>query len=215
MQGVATGLTLCAPSRAVRGMRVGGTSPGGTHGASGSILGYSQLGGAPWRVGLIILLSFNMMASVECQTPPPPSLPPSMSPLSPPPPQRKHVPLSPPRSPQSSSASCAHCGNDGGACGEGQSPEACCYGGNMFEGLCFELRHLAANCSQPDVKIVYCSPSQPPALPPSPASPPALPLPPFSPPPPVGAKSNMSTIEYPQWAVQTRGTDLCMPATAI
>ena len=77
----------------------------------------------------------------------------------------------------------------------------------MFEGLCFELRHLAANCSQPDVKIVYCSPSQPPALPPSPASPPALPLPPFSPPPPVGAKSNMSTIEYPQWAVQAGGTD--------
>ena len=82
----------------------------------------------------------------------------------------------------------------------------------MFEGLCLELRHLEANCSQPDVKIVYCwPPSQPPALSPSPASPPALPLPPFSPPPPVGAKNNMSTIESSQWAVvQTRGTDLVL-----
>jgi hypothetical protein len=25
----------------------------------------------------------------------------------------------------------------------------------MLEGLCFELRHLAANCSHPDVNIVY------------------------------------------------------------
>jgi len=77
----------------------------------------------------------------------------------------------------------------------------------MFEGLCLELRHLEANCSQPDVKIVYCwPPSQPPALSPSPASPPALPLPPFSPPLPVDAKNNMSTIESPKWAVQTGGT---------
>ena len=32
-------------------------------------IGWSQPGGARWRFSLMILLSFNMMASVECQTP--------------------------------------------------------------------------------------------------------------------------------------------------
>ena len=34
--------------------------------ASGGVLGLSQPGGAPWRVWLVVLLSFNRMASGEC-----------------------------------------------------------------------------------------------------------------------------------------------------
>ena len=46
---------------------------------SGSMRELSQPGGAPWSVWLVILLSFNGMASVECQTPPsPPTLPPAL-----------------------------------------------------------------------------------------------------------------------------------------
>ena len=63
----------------------------GTQNASGSMRGLSQPGGAPWRVWLVVLLSFNMMASVECQWPP--SLLPS--PPSPPPPSPSPPPPSP------------------------------------------------------------------------------------------------------------------------
>ena len=44
----------------------------GTQGASGSRRGRSQLGNAQLRVWLVILLSIYRMASVECQSPPPP-----------------------------------------------------------------------------------------------------------------------------------------------
>eukprot|EP00900_Chrysochromulina_parva_P007009 jgi/Chrpa1/16309/Chrysochromulina_OHIO_Genome00025130-RA len=50
----------------------------GVQDESGGMRGLSQPAGAPWRVWLVILLSFNGMASVECQTPLlPPSLPPA------------------------------------------------------------------------------------------------------------------------------------------
>ena len=162
--------------------------------------------GSPWRTWLVLLLSFNRTASVECfdasmpssPLPPPPPPPPlSPPPPSEPPPVRKNVPPSPPHSPQST-PSCAHCGI-GGVCGEGQLPEVCCYGGFFIEGLCLELSRFERDCLEPGVKIVYCF--QPPSLPPpslpspSPSSPPpSPPLPPPSLPLPLSPPPTLSPL---------------------
>jgi hypothetical protein len=70
----------------------------GMQGASWSMRGLSQSGGAPWSMrGMVILLSFNGLTSVECQTPPPPS-PPSPSPPPQPPPPLSTRPPPPPSS---------------------------------------------------------------------------------------------------------------------